>query len=609
MGFQVENFRSIVDSGFIPFIDDRVSILVGFNGAGKTALLDALLNINSNNPFSDYDALFYERNNELRISFFIDDIDQDNIDLLKDFGVDIDGINGLQITKGIFANVKQLKVQYYYNNKEKKTFLLEFKQEQVKLINTLGFSNEIHIDLNNLSQGINEIKAVINNKNKKMQDRVKEKKIKLIEIEKKIIRANKFLNVLNSLLPRIIEFKQNNWLLADNYSYSQLNSQPISTFLTQMKLPIEQISNNSTSYEKRKEIWKGRDRRFEKELSKYWPGGDIKIKTRFMENSIQIKLKEKNKYFRPESRSGGEKWFLSFFLYMTQLRIGSVQPVLLLIDEHSVNLHPVAQREIIGFMDKILKKKLNLYFIYSTHSPFLVPPKKIERVIRVDKKAPAIGTKTYPFNWEKLAKLRDRPLNILLKTQVFRDINHNIIEGLFSRVVVICEGSSEHKTLPFWAENSNLNFDDRGIVLVDASNKTAEKKLSTIFQIFEIPTFFEFDNDIPEDEEYVVNDKIDNHKRNNRKLTSYIMNGASGIERLNGKYEGYFVFDHDFEAAIEEDHYFSSLSQVLQEKIKNRNDKVLTNIRVAKEYCEKGWETPKQIENLLTAIKNFSEKY
>lgn len=92
----------------------------------------------------------------------------------------------------------------------------------------------------------------------------------------------------------------------------------------------------------------------------------------------------------PEQRSKGFLWFLSFYLRLAAAeQRGQTTTRVLLIDEPGSYLHARAQRDVLHlFEDRIAKKQ---HIIYSTHSPFLLPPDKIHR-IRVVLKSSRKGT-------------------------------------------------------------------------------------------------------------------------------------------------------------------------------------------------------------------------
>lgn len=76
-------------------------------------------------------------------------------------------------------------------------------------------------------------------------------------------------------------------------------------------------------------------------------------------------------------RSRGFVWFFSFLAYFSQLD-GSPGSLILLLDEPGLNLHATAQSDFLRFIDERLASKYQV--LYTTHSPFMVPAHRLERV-------------------------------------------------------------------------------------------------------------------------------------------------------------------------------------------------------------------------------------
>lgn len=78
-----------------------------------------------------------------------------------------------------------------------------------------------------------------------------------------------------------------------------------------------------------------------------------------------------------ESRSKGFQWFFSFYLvFLTESDEGHKEAILLL-DEPGLHLHPTAKQELLDFFDALSEKNL---LLYTTHSPFLIDGKRLQRV-------------------------------------------------------------------------------------------------------------------------------------------------------------------------------------------------------------------------------------
>lgn len=82
-----------------------------------------------------------------------------------------------------------------------------------------------------------------------------------------------------------------------------------------------------------------------------------------------------------DNRSAGFVWFFSFLVLFSQVskKHGNV---VILLDEPGLNLHGKAQADLLRFIQDELEPKHQV--IYTTHSPFMVPPRRLECVRTVE---------------------------------------------------------------------------------------------------------------------------------------------------------------------------------------------------------------------------------
>ncbi len=79
--------------------------------------------------------------------------------------------------------------------------------------------------------------------------------------------------------------------------------------------------------------------------------------------------------------SAGFQWFFSFLAAFSEYEHRN-PPVVILLDEPAVGLHAKAQADFLRFIEERLTKRCQV--IYTTHSPFMVQPGKLERVRLVE---------------------------------------------------------------------------------------------------------------------------------------------------------------------------------------------------------------------------------
>jgi len=77
------------------------------------------------------------------------------------------------------------------------------------------------------------------------------------------------------------------------------------------------------------------------------------------------------------SRSKGFNWFFSFLVWFSQIDNDSDSTYILLLDEPGLNLHAKAQADLLRFIEDLGVK---YQIIYTTHSPFMIDSRHLERV-------------------------------------------------------------------------------------------------------------------------------------------------------------------------------------------------------------------------------------
>ena len=81
------------------------------------------------------------------------------------------------------------------------------------------------------------------------------------------------------------------------------------------------------------------------------------------------------------TRSTGFQWFFSFLVAFDQFEAGDAS-VVVLLDEPGLSLHGKAQADLLRFIDERLAGRFQV--VYTTHSPFLIDSRHLERVRLVE---------------------------------------------------------------------------------------------------------------------------------------------------------------------------------------------------------------------------------
>ena len=93
---------------------------------------------------------------------------------------------------------------------------------------------------------------------------------------------------------------------------------------------------------------------------------DIRVRN----NRTKVSLPLKN-------RSKGFNWFFSFLVWFKKIQEDRDSNYIILLDEPGLNLHASAQADLLKFIEKLSE---DYQIIYTTHSPFMVDSQRLERV-------------------------------------------------------------------------------------------------------------------------------------------------------------------------------------------------------------------------------------
>ncbi|HVB33130.1 MAG TPA: AAA family ATPase [Patescibacteria group bacterium] len=93
-----------------------------------------------------------------------------------------------------------------------------------------------------------------------------------------------------------------------------------------------------------------------------------------------------------DQRSEGYQWLVSFFIVFFAESAGKHKNTILLLDEPGLSLHGLKQREFRTTISRLAEANQTLY---TTHSPFLVGPSELDLVRVVEMTNRAVGTKVH----------------------------------------------------------------------------------------------------------------------------------------------------------------------------------------------------------------------
>lgn len=401
---QVTNFKSIDNSEVVNF--DDITCLVGKNESGKTAFLQALMRLNPvEKNEANFNILDYPRKNYTRYRKIHDENPADVVCAL--FELTDEELSKIEAILGPGAiTSKEIKVTKNYKNELK----WEFRSDEKKVINNIleksTLTSTQKQSLGNLSTII-ELRSAL----EKMKSEEGEGStiLDLIQklntefpttLEDYIIKRH-----LEKYIPYFVYFGDY-YTMKGQISIQHLKQCRDAKILTQADqtfLALLTLSNNEledfedqTNYERLKAELEAASISITDQVFKYWSqnkelevGFDIspanpKDPAPLNQGTI-LHVRIKNNRHRVsvpfDERSRGFIWFFSFFAYFSQIE-NKDRDIILLLDEPGLNLHAKAQEDFLRFIEERLAPKHQV--IYTTHSPFMINPAKLDRVRMVE---------------------------------------------------------------------------------------------------------------------------------------------------------------------------------------------------------------------------------
>ena len=165
------------------------------------------------------------------------------------------------------------------------------------------------------------------------------------------------------------------------------------------------------------------------------------------------------------NRSKGFNWFFSFLVWFEKIQENKDVPYILLLDEPGLNLHAMAQRDLLNFIENL---SCEYQIIYTTHSPFMIESDKLNRVRTVLEKDD--GTHVSDCLQEKDPNTifpLQAALGYTIAQNLFVSENNLLVEGI-ADLVYLNILSNMLKTM----NRTGLN-DDITIVPVGGADKVA----------------------------------------------------------------------------------------------------------------------------------------
>lgn len=412
----VKLFKSIIDSGVVE-VEDGVTCLVGKNESGKTAFLEALYRLNPvpSGHRTNFTELYdYPRRLRAKDKTSI----PTTVPITAVFQLEAEDIEDIEkhFGKGALTSDKIVVSKNYSN-----VYSWEINLDEKVIAKHLGASINFSGDLLDGVNSIEELREKLAGLEEKTdsQDSLLDS-LKVYDLKKKAEA------LLSPRLPKFVYFDNYNilpgrfsipYVQAHNKDEASLESGD-RTALSLLRLAgVESSEFLETEYEARKAALEAAAAHITDEVFEFWsqnkdlrvdfdadfttPSSDAERKPPFLE--IRIWNNRHRISLNFGERSTGFVWFFSFLAYFSEFR-SSKETIILLLDEPGLGLHASAQNDLLRYIDERLapendsKPKDSSQVIYTTHSPFMIKEKSLERTRTVEDKE-VEGTKVSDDVW------------------------------------------------------------------------------------------------------------------------------------------------------------------------------------------------------------------
>lgn len=468
--FRVKNYRSITDSGDC-FLTDNITILAGKNESGKTSLLEALEDFDTdktirddakpiNNPealpeisitFEIRDSIVKEVFNEIGVqkkapknitleiikrfpdSYLISDASLEELNL-KDEAT---------IEKGIDRKTQTLR------NLHKKHSQIGGEVPSPDFDDIKGFKTSISQFETTTTPNLGNITS--EKEKTEFSEIIQELKHDIERLEKSHSIEVDFLNALKKKwIPYFILFNSFDDIFPNKIPFSELETnewvQDLSV-ISNLNIKTIKGSSDRTKEKHRDDV----NITLNKDYEKFWTQDMSNLSVNWDSDHLYFWIKEDGYPYEPSLRSKGRQWHLSFYIKVSA-RAKEEVPNIILIDEPGLFLHAKAQKDILGKLEDSAK---NAQLIFCTHSPYLLESEKLNR-IRLIFRTKKDGTKVE----NKVHALADKETLTPILTAIGLELNSGITNIDKTNNIVV-EGQSDVFYLEGFKQilkNNNLNF-------------------------------------------------------------------------------------------------------------------------------------------------------
>ncbi|WP_165494639.1 ATP-dependent nuclease [Pseudoxanthomonas winnipegensis] len=375
ISFRVDAFRSIVATGWLPFSKDGVTALVGQNESGKSAILDALhLAFGSAVAINPDDLRRGESLPSMALRLELSPAE------LSSICQELPGASAAAVQKALAGRRHEL------------VFIANFSKAAPKIIRTFHLGPDLQEVVEQaLTASIPE--PAEGEPKTDVKTYVAEGSATFIKTLWRRLPLFALFREEDSYLPNTVDIDETekDWLKgsqhvgADNFlvcaglTLDQLLVEDDRERSSLLSTAVSKVNRNLTHYWRQVLGQRGKIK-IEVEFARYPPSHATRPGAAYLRFWISEGEGEK---LHPSQRSKGTRWYVAFFLHLTASQKED-QDIVLLLDEPGAYLHATAQEDVLRLVENLGGE---LPVLYSTHSPYLIDHKRIDRSLAVERDA------------------------------------------------------------------------------------------------------------------------------------------------------------------------------------------------------------------------------
>lgn len=471
--FRIKNYKSIIDSGDC-FLTDNVTILAGKNESGKTAILEALEDFDTDKDIREQAKPIKNEDATPQISITFEFSKSELKDIFEELEWEKKPTQSVQLEiKKIYPNQYLITSQSLSSagiidgeTAEKIKKQIEKLYKELKALHSKypalgGTIPDLDLkDIQNFKTSLTQFRdATSGNIDQITTEKEKERFPSIIEatltnieeLEKCLAEKTELLNHLKkSWIPNFILFSSFEDIFPNKIPFQELETnewvQDLS-IISDLKVETIKSSSDRSKHKHKKDI----NITLNEDYKKFWTQDMSNLSVDWDSENLYFWVEEDGYPYEPSLRSKGRQWHLAFYVRVSARASEDVMNIIL-IDEPGLFLHAQAQKDI---LKKLEDSAEETQLIFATHSPYLLEADKLNR-IRLIHKSKKAGTKID----NKIHALADKETLTPILTAIGLELNTGIAH-LDKVKNIVVEGPSDFYYLQAFKKiqkNSDLNF-------------------------------------------------------------------------------------------------------------------------------------------------------